>query len=330
MTSTTSSFDAERINVAVLGAGTWGAVLAQVMAPAAAVRLWSPTGKHLEVLSQERTHPHLPDLRLDARIEVTGSLPQALKGARVLVIAVASRYVRAVMREAAPLADPASLVCIASKGMEPETGLALSQIASQELPGHPVVVASGGSHAEEVVRNLPFGMTLAGDADGCRLVKTLLSHSRGRFVHCGNMLGVEIAAALKNVVAVVAGIADGLGMGDNFRACYLVDALEEIGRFAAKTSGEELNALQYGVFGDLLATALSTHSRNFRYGRLLGSGMQSDRARQEIDMVVEGLDAARSLLTRPLAGFPVLEASARLVASEHTVGADELLARLGY
>ncbi len=319
-----------RQSVAVLGAGTWGAVLAQVISPLAQVRLWSATGAHLSELSTRRTHPHLPGLVLDPGIEVTDDIARALEAAGVVVLAVASRYARSVIRKAAPHLEDDALLVIASKGMEVETGRTLSEVICEELGARRLVAASGGSHAEEVVHGLPFGMTLAGDRGGCRRVRDLLSRTRGRFSYCSSIRGIEIAASLKNVVAVVAGIADGLQLGDNFRACYLVDALEEMGRFAARASGAALDPLQYGVFGDLLATALSRHSRNFRYGRLLGQGVQAPEASARIGMVVEGLYTARSLATQDLADFPILRASAAVVREERPFTAAELIARLGY
>lgn len=319
--------------VAVLGAGTWGAVLAEVFARlpvAPVVRLWTPTGKHLAELRDARRHPHLPDLRLSPEILVTSNETDVLAGARIVVVAVASRYVREALKRTSPYVAPDALVVIASKGMEAATGKTLSEVVADVLPGRRIVVASGGSHAEEVVNNLPFGLTLAGEKDDCVRVELLFAATHGRFAHCTNVKGIEIAASLKNVVAVVAGIAAGVQLGDNFRACYLVDALAEIGRFAREISGAPLDPLQYGVFGDLLATALSSHSRNFRYGMLRGEGLSGKAALEAIDMVVEGIQSAQSLLTRSLEDFPVLKKSAEIVLDDELYDAYALARRLGY
>lgn len=314
-------------SVSVVGAGTWGTVLAHAMAACADVALYSATGRNVEVLRQERRHPKLPGFILDARVRVKDRGGEEFKAAGIVVLAVASRFVRETARRLSPLIDTGTVVCLAAKGLEEGSGKTLSQVVAEELPQVDVCVLSGGSHAEEVANNLPFGVCIAGDPRARGAVRAVLRGARARVAEQDDVESLERFGAVKNLIAIAAGIAEGLALGDNFRACFLTDALAEARRFLGAKAED---ALSYGALGDLLATALSAHSRNFRYGRWLGQGLSPEKALAQVDMVVEGLGVAHVFDEFPRTDCPLLTRAAHIVVHHENLTRESFLLRLGY
>lgn len=313
--------------VAVIGAGTWGTVLAHVIAPSASVNLYSATGKNVRVLREDRRHPKLPGFILDGRVCVKDAAGDELGDASVVILAVASRYVRQAARRLAAFLKQGTIVCIAAKGLEEGSAKTLSEVVGEELPRADVCVLSGGSHAEEVANNLPFGICLAGSARARSQLKALLKGARARIAEQDDVESLERFGAVKNLIAIAAGIAEGLALGDNFRACFLTDALAEARRFVGASAQE---VLSYGALGDLLATALSVHSRNFRYGRWLGQGLSPEKALAQVDMVVEGLNVARVFDQFPREDCPLLTRAAHIAVHHENLTRESFLMRLGY
>lgn len=311
----------------VIGAGTWGTVLAHIAAPCAKVSLYSATGRDVSVLRCDRRHPKLPGFILDERVEVMDAFGEEMRRSTVVLIASASRYVRATVRRIAPLLSASPVLCIAAKGLEEGSAKTLSEVVAEEMPSADICVLSGGSHAEEVATNLPFGICLAGSSHALALMRKMLAAARVRISEQSDVLSLERFGAVKNLIAIAAGIAEGLGLGDNFRACFLTDALAEA-RIFVGASAEEV--LSYGALGDLLATALSAHSRNFRYGRWLGQGLSPERALAEVDMVVEGLNVARTFDRFPRDDCPLLTRAARIAVHHENLTRESFLSRLGY
>ena len=315
------------LRLAVVGAGTWGTVLAHIAAPCAQVSLYSGTGKNVQVLREDRRHPKLPGFILDGRVDVKDGIGEELKSASAVILVVASRYVRSAAARIAPLLTDGTVVCIAAKGLDEGTAKTLSQVVAEELPEADVCVLSGGSHAEEVANNLPFGICLAGSSRARSVMRRIFAKARARFAEQDDVQSLERFGAVKNLIAIAAGIAEGLALGDNFRACFLTDALEEARRFVG-ASAEEV--FSYGALGDLLATALSVHSRNFRYGRWLGQGLSPEKALAQVDMVVEGLNVARVFDQFPREDCPLLTRAANIAVRHENITRESFLARLGY
>ncbi len=315
------------LKLAVLGAGTWGTVLAHLAAPCAEVHLYSATGRNIKALREDRRHPKLPGFILDPRVVVKDKLDEELGRADAVILVVASRYIREAARKAARYLSPDPVICIASKGLEAGSSKTLSQVTAEELPHADICVLSGGSHAEEAANNLPFGVCLAGSPRSREVIKKIFARARCRIAEQDDVLSLERFGAVKNLIAIAAGIAEGLALGDNFRACFLTDALAEARRFVG-ASAEEV--LSYGALGDLLATALSSHSRNFRYGCWLGQGLSPEKALAEVDMVVEGLNVARVFDEFPRSDCPLLTRAAHIAVHHKNITRENFLARLGY
>lgn len=322
-------------HVVILGSGSWGTAVGDILARAGhAVTLWSSTGHNFSALSEGRRHPKLPSLALHDNVTVTRSLTGALKEAEVVFIAVASAKVRELARAMKSLIHSQLPVVILSKGLEFPSGKTLSEVMREELGSCSVSVLSGGSHAEEVIEDLPFGLTLAGGSPQAqRTIEALFSRTPAHISHAKSALQVEWFAALKNLLSIGVGISDTLGLGDNFRACFITDILKEADAiFHAKLGSDYEGLCSYGCLGDLFATMFSPHSRNRRYGMLLGKGLKGPEALEQVGMVVEGLNVARVAAQRLHADMtPMSLALAQFIVNDDVDRSrTRFLACLGY
>ena len=221
-------------------------------------------------------------------------LADALANAPVVFLAVASPFVRAAARELARSFAPRqpALVISLAKGLEPHAGRRLSEVILDEWPGVPLCVLSGGSHAEEVALDLPFSLVAASaQQDVAQKTAALFAGTPAFVTPTTDVLGVELSAAFKNIVAIAAGIGDGLRLGDNFRGALITQGLAELADLLRVAGASSETVLGPAGLGDLLATALSSHSRNRRFGLAIGRGLSCDDARKSVGMVVEGLHA---------------------------------------
>jgi len=285
------------MRAAVIGSGAWGTALALVLLENGhQVSLWSYTEKEGAVLREKRENPMLPGVPLPEALELTCDMA-CVKGCDAIVLATPSFAVRATAKQVAEQADRGIPIVLVSKGIEKDTSLLLHQVVEQEVgDAHPVVVLSGPSHAEEVGRGMPTAVVVAsGDRAAAELVQDLFMNQRFRIYTSPDILGVEIGAALKNVIALCAGCCAGMGYGDNTKAMLMTRGLTEIARLGvAMGARKETFAGLTGV-GDLIVTCTSMHSRNCRAGILLGEGKSLDEITQAMHgMVVEGYYAAAS------------------------------------
>ena len=302
------------MKITVLGSGAWGTALALVLVQNGhEVTLWSHREEAAREMERRRTNPMLKGVRLPEELKITARL-EAAENCPVVVLATPSFAVRETARKTAPLLAPGAVVVSVSKGIEKDTSLLLSQVIQEEVgPGHPVVALSGPSHAEEVGRGIPTALVSACEDQGAaELVQDLFMNERFRVYASPDVIGVELGAALKNVIALCAGCCDGLGYGDNTKAMLMTRGLTEIARLGvAMGARKETFAGLTGV-GDLIVTCTSMHSRNRRAGILIGKGMLVDQAIREIGAVVEGYYAAataRTLARKMGVEMPIAEAA---------------------
>ncbi len=285
------------MKIAILGAGAWGTALAVSFAPRHQVTLWSRETSEIEAMAQERSNQRfLPGIPLPDGLALTASFNEALTGAELAIIAVPVAGLRSTLQQIAklPVPIPAVWVC---KGFESGTSLFAHQIAEQELPrGYLCGVLSGPSFAQEVARNQPTAMTLAAnDAAFAQRIAKELHHSRLRIYSSTDVVGVEIGGAVKNVLAIAAGICDGMQMGLNARAALLTRGLAEMTRLGLRMGGkaETLGGLT-GV-GDLILTCTGDLSRNRQVGMLLAQGKSLSTILNELGHVAEGVYTAKEV-----------------------------------
>ena len=285
-------------NVSIIGAGSWGTALAFLLHENGhQVTEWSAFEKEAESLRTEHRLKTLPDLVLPDDMEFTSDLERAMKEKDLLVVAVPSIYVRETARKMKPFLKEGQLVVNVAKGIEEATLMTLTDILEEELPGADVAVLSGPSHAEEVSRGLPT-LCVAGSRkkNVAEYVQSTFISPVFRVYTSPDVLGIETGAALKNVVALAAGIADGLGYGDNAKAALITRGMAEIARLGIAMGGKYQTYTGLSGIGDLIVTCASMHSRNRRAGILIGKGYTMEEAMNEVKMVVEGVYSAKAAL----------------------------------
>ena len=298
--------------IGVIGSGTWGTALAVLLTGNGhEVELWSAVPAEVEALTATRRHPNLGDTPIPEKIRVTGDLEQAMKDKELLVLSVPSVYVRETAHRMAPFLKDGQVITNVAKGIEDTTLKNLSEIIEEELPAARVTVLSGPSHAEEVSRGLPTTCVAgAHRRQDAELVQNLFMSPVFRVYTSPDMLGIELGGALKNVIALAAGLADGLGCGDNTKAALITRGIAEITRLGTAMGGSPETFSGLTGIGDLIVTCASMHSRNRRAGILIGKGYTMDEAMKEVKMVVEGVysaRAARALSKKYQVSMPIVE-----------------------
>lgn len=282
--------------VTVLGAGGWGMALAcSLNERGHEVHLWSVFEKEVETLRRTRCNEALlPGVTLPGTIDVTGDLAVAGRS-DVIVLAVPSFAVRSTARLLAPHVREDAVVVNVGKGFEKGTHKRLSTVIGEELPHARVVALSGPSHAEEVARGVPTSLVSASaDTAAAEYVQDLMYTPALRIYTHDDVVGVEVGGALKNVIAVCAGICDGLNMGDNTKAALMTRGLSEIARLGVAMGAREHTFAGLTGVGDLIVTCMSMHSRNRRFGILIGQGVPPEQALAQIGMTVEGYHACET------------------------------------
>lgn len=285
------------MRTAVIGSGAWGTALAMALLENGHdTVLWSYTKQENEVLREKRENPMLPGVALPDALELTTDL-HCVKGCGAVVLATPSFAVRATARQLKDKMDEGTPVILVSKGIEKDSSMLLHQVVEQETGGrYPVVVLSGPSHAEEVGRGVPTAVVVAcEDRAAALLAQDLLMSRRLRIYTTPDIVGVEIGAALKNVIALCAGCCDGMGCGDNTKAMLMTRGLTEIARLGVALGARKETFAGLAGVGDLIVTCTSMHSRNRRAGILIGQGRTAQQAIDELGgAVVEGYYAAAS------------------------------------
>lgn len=276
--------------IAVYGAGSWGTALAVLMAKAGnTVALIGRNDEEIRLMKERRENlRYLPGVVLPQPLEPTTDLEQ-LK-AELVILSVPSHGVRGAAQLIRPYLLPKTILVNTAKGLEEGTQERLSQVLKEELPGHPIVVLSGPSHAEEVGRDMPTTVVVSSyDQEAAEKVQELMMTPKFRVYTNPDLIGVELGGALKNIIALCTGISVGLGFGDNTQAALMTRGLAEIARLGVAMGGNPLTFAGLSGVGDLIVTCTSQHSRNRRAGVALGQGKPLEHVLQEVGMVVEGV-----------------------------------------
>ena len=300
------------MKTAVVGSGAWGTALAiQLIKNGHDVVLWTFEKDLVSTMQQERKNPRLPNAILPEGIEISSEY-SCVSGCQMVVVATPSFPIRNVCKGIAPyLKADAAVVCV-TKGFEDGTLLRMSEVVQQET-GRTVVALTGPSHAEEVAQDIPTGCLAAcEDQSLAELVQEAFSSDHFRIYTSSDIVGAEVGAALKNVIALCAGVTDGLGCGDNTKAMLMTRGLTEMGRLGVSLGAKKETFAGLSGVGDLIVTCTSMHSRNRRAGILIGQGVPPMEAMQQVGAVVEGYYAAKSaweLCVKQGVEMPILQAA---------------------
>lgn len=282
------------MKVAVVGSGAWGTALAiRLCKNGHDVTMWTFETELIDQMRTERQNPRLPGAILPENMLITGDY-SCVSGCRIVVVACPSFPIRSVCRGIAPHLDNDAVLVSVAKGIEEGTLLRMSQVVQQET-GKPVVVLTGPSHAEEVALDIPTGCLAAcEDRTLAELVQDTFMSEALRVYTSPDAVGAELGAALKNVIALCAGVTDGLGYGDNTKAMLMTRGLTEIARLGVALGANKDTVAGLSGVGDLIVTCTSMHSRNRRAGILVGQGKTPEQAMEEVGAVVEGYYATKS------------------------------------
>ena len=283
--------------LSVIGAGSWGTALAIVLAENGHyVTVWSILEDEIKLLTERHEHKDkLPGVKIPENVTFTTDLKEAVQGKDMVVLAVPSPFVRSTAHNMAEFVAQDQLIVVVSKGIEEKTLMIMTDVVEDEIPQASVAVLSGPSHAEEVGRRLPT--TVVAGAKTKALAERVQSYFMNevfRVYTSPDMLGIEMGASLKNVIALAAGMADGLGFGDNTKAALITRGIKEISRLAIAMGAHPETLSGLTGIGDLIVTCASMHSRNRRAGILIGQGYTMQEAMDEVKMVVEGVYSAKA------------------------------------
>lgn len=285
-------------DISIIGAGSWGVGLAVLLYKNGhSITMWSAIPAEVDMLQKTHEQKSMPGIKLAEEIRITGDMKEAVDGADLLVLAVPSVYTRETASRMSPYVHKGQKIVNVSKGIEEKTLYTLSEIIEEEISQADVAVLSGPSHAEEVSRGLPTTCVVgAHSKETAEYIQDLFMCNVFRVYISPDILGIELGGALKNVIALAAGIADGLGYGDNTKAALITRGLTEITRLGLAMGAKAETLYGLSGIGDLIVTCASMHSRNRRAGILIGQGKSMDEAMEEVQMVVEGVYSAKAAL----------------------------------
>lgn len=286
-----------RSKIAILGAGSWGTALAILLSNAGhEVTLWSRSQETANYINLEREQKqYLPGIKIPDKVYCYADPEKVMYKKEIIVIAIPSQHIRENLKTFSKLFRSEHIIVCASKGIEENTLMRLSQVISEEVPQSKVAVLSGPSHAEEVARNIPTTVVAAShNIDIAKKIQDVFMTPAFRVYTNLDIIGVEIGGALKNVIALCAGISDGLGFGDNTKAALMTRGLTEIARLGTALGAKQQTFAGLSGMGDLIVTCTSIHSRNRRAGILIGQGKKLEEALKEVKMVVEGVRTTKA------------------------------------
>lgn len=286
------------MKISVLGSGGWGCALASVLVENQnEVTLWSKFEAEMQMIRDTgENKDKLPGVKLPSQMYLTSDVEVAVKGAEIIVLAVPSTFIRSTCMLIKPYVTANQIIVNVAKGIEEATTMTLQEVINDVLPNR-VAVLSGPSHAEEVARGIPTSVVVgAFDEDVVKLVQDTFMNQNFRVYGSNDLTGIEIGGALKNVIALAAGITDGLGFGDNTKAALMTRGIAEISRLGIEMGANPMTLNGLSGIGDLIVTCTSLHSRNRRAGMLIGKGYTLDEALAEVKMVVEGVYSAKAAL----------------------------------
>ena len=283
------------MKIAIIGSGSWGTSISVLLAKKGFdVYLWSWKQEESDLLAKNRENKdYLPGISFPDNLICSHDMELCVKDAELIICAVPSPAIRTTAKQLSPYVSEGQKLVNISKGIENKTLLRLSQVLKEEIPQASIAVMSGPSHAEEVAQELPTTNVVASqNSETAKAVQDIFMTENFRIYTGQDMIGVELGGALKNVIALCAGISDGLGFGDNTKAALMTRGIAEIARLGVAMGADRETFLGLSGVGDLIVTCTSMHSRNRRCGILIGKGMKADEAIKEIKMVVEGVNAA--------------------------------------
>ena len=283
--------------VGIMGAGSWGTALSLLLHKNGhEVTVWSINAEEVEMLSREREHnSKLPGVKIPEDMEFTTDMEKTVTDKDFVVLAVPSTFTRSTARNMCPFIKEGQLLVNVAKGIEESTLMTLSEQIEEEIPQANVAVLSGPSHAEEVGRMIPTSVVVgAKTKETAEYLQKMFMNEVFRVYTSPDMLGMELGGSLKNVIALAAGIADGLGYGDNTKAALITRGIAEIARLGVKMGGAIESFTGLTGIGDLIVTCASVHSRNRKAGYLIGQGMSMQEAMDEVKMVVEGVYSTKA------------------------------------
>lgn len=286
-------------NVAVIGAGSWGIALATVLhTNGNSVTVWSIMEEEVSMLREKREHvDKLPGVKLPEDMVFTSDLSEAIAGKDYLILAVPSVFTRSTAKSMAPFVKEGQVIVCVAKGIEESTLMTISDVVEEEIPVAEVAVMCGPSHAEEVGKGVPTTVVAGARkkhvAEG---IQDIFMNEVFRVYTSPDVLGMELGGSLKNVIALAAGMADGIGYGDNTKAALITRGIAEMSRLAIKMGAKAETLSGLTGIGDLIVTCESKHSRNRKAGMLIGQGYTMQQAMDEVKMVVEGVYSAKAAL----------------------------------
>lgn len=285
--------------ISILGAGTWGCAIAILLAGKGhEVTIWTMLEKEAKDLSENRKSlRNLPGATLPDEVEITLDAEGACKDRELLVMAVASPFIRSTSKLISPYIKEGQIIVNVSKGIEDGTLYTLSEVIKSEIPQADIAVLSGPSHAEEVSRGVPTTVVVgAATMETAHFIQDIFMTDVFRVYTSPDITGIELGGSLKNVIALAAGVVDGLQFGDNTKAALMTRGMAEIARLGMAMGGKMETFAGLSGFGDLFVTCTSKHSRNWSAGNLIGQGRTMEEAIKEVGQVVEGINSAKAAL----------------------------------
>lgn len=320
--------------IGVVGAGTWGIALAHHLQKMGhEITVWSALEAEITQLQEKHEHKMLPGVIFSDKMIFTLEDQTVVEGKDILVMAVASPFTRKTSKRLAPLVKEGQIIVAVAKGIEEETLMTQAQIIQEEIPGAQVAALSGPTHAEEVSKGIPTTIVVGAKKKSvAEYIQNTFMNESFRVYTSPDLLGIELGGSLKNVVALAAGVADGLGYGDNTKAALITRGIAEIARLGVAMGAKFETFCGLTGIGDLIVTCASVHSRNRKAGYLMGQGYTMEEAMQEVQMVVEGVysaKAAKALADKYQVEMPIIEKVCQVLFENLPVdvGVKELMLR---
>ena len=278
-------------NIAIIGSGSWGVAIAIHLAKQGHnIKLWSFSQEECDLINDERKCKFLPQVELPEGIKCTTSYEQAIEGTEIIIHVTPSKFTRNIVKEYKKYVTNQPIV-ICSKGFEKDSLMTLDEVIQEEIPNAKIAVLSGPSHAEEVSQSLETLLVVASKHNSVlKQVQDTFMSNKMRIYTSRDVKGVELGGALKNIIAFCAGVAAGIGLGDNTFAALITRGLAELTRLGVALGGQKDTLYGLSGLGDLIVTCLSEHSRNRRAGKLIGQGKTLEETKQEVGMVIESID----------------------------------------
>ena len=323
--------------VGVIGAGSWGIALAKLLRTNGnEVMVWSIVEEEVAMLRREHEHiDKLPGVKLPEDVLFTTDLKEAIVGKEFLILAVPSVFTRSTAKSMAGYVTEGQIIVCVAKGIEEDTLMTISNVTEQEIPCADVAVMCGPSHAEEVGIGLPTTVVAGAKTEStAKKIQDLFMNEVFRVYISPDILGIELGGSLKNVIALAAGVADGMGYGDNTKAALITRGIAEISRLGVKMGGAAETFGGLAGIGDLIVTCASVHSRNRKAGYLMGQGRTMQEAMDEVKMVVEGVysaKAAAKLGKKYQVSLPIIEEVNKVLFEDKSPkeAVNELMLRVG-